>query len=163
MMSNISSHISTIGPPLNQAEPIDDIITIIWWPNISISALREIHRIDDIIPDVRIRHAVRTAIQTALIDLSDWQAEKIAEGYDDLESVPAITVDAINILCHNWTRAIMALAKCELIEIMRDYDATASGARDNDYVDNSIMELRRDAQHAIRDIKKTRRTFVELI
>jgi Phage head completion protein (GPL) len=163
----MTDHISNIDPPLALGLPpdpaTDEVAADGWWPSVSISEFRSLHRVTAEIPPDRIRAAIRAGMQTALVDLGEWGVLKRAQGYAALEEVPSVEIDGIShfVLC--WRRAVTALAKAELSETHRDYDATGSGERKNDGLDQSIIELRRDAQHAIRDLKGLRRTFAELI
>lgn len=164
----MTDHVSIIAPPLAlapqpQNPETDTVDADGWWPSVSIAEFRAMYRVTPETTAERVRAAIRTAMQTALIDLGEWGVLKRAEGHASLESVPAVQIDRVShfVLC--WHRAIGALAKAELSETHRDYDATASGERKNDGLDDSIIQLRRDAQHAIRDLKGARRTVAELI
>ena len=164
----MSDHVSIIGPPLTLA-PVapdpeaDKVHADGWWPFVSIREFRSIHRVLPEITVERVRAALRAAVQTALIDLGEWGVFKRAEGHASLADVPAVQIDGVSHLVLCWHRAVGALAKAELSETHRDYDATASGERKNEGLDDSIIQLRRDGQHAIRDLKGARRTVAELI
>jgi Phage head completion protein (GPL) len=164
----MTDHVSIIAPPLAAAPPplnpeSDKVDADGWWPSVGINAFRALHRVAPEITPERVRAAIRTGMQTALIDLGEWCVLKRAEGHASLAAVPAVQIDGVShfVLC--WHRAVGALAKAELSETHRDYDATGSGERKNDGLDLSIEQLRRDAQHAIRDLKGARRTVAELI
>ena len=88
-----------------------------------------------------------------LIDLGEWGVFKRAEGHASLADVPAVQIDGVSHLVLCWHRAVGALAKAELSETHRDYDATASGERKNEGLDDSIIQLRRDG-HDRRHIDK---------
>lgn len=156
--------IFTISPPLEPAETGPDLILIDgFWPAIDQAQFRLAMRLTDEVTPERARSALINAISSALIDLVDWQIDKIAEGFDTLDMVPAPQIDGHSRLEHLWQRAIFALAKAELVETYRDYDATGAGERNSDFVDGSIAHHQRDAAHAIRDLKGRPRTTVDLI
>lgn len=160
-------HVSIIRPPLTPApvpEPLSLLVTCgPFWPDISIADLRADQRVDDVVTDARCRKAIRAGIETALIDLRAWQAGRIELGYASLSDVPAEEIDGVSRLVLCWHRAVLALAKADIIETYRDYDATGAGDRAADWLDDAIIQLRRDAAHAIRDLKGRARTCVELI
>ena len=164
----MADHVSIINPPRAPASlPVDPLESRVaadgWWPSILISEFRATMRVDEAITPIRCRHALRTAIATALIDLGEWGILQRAQGYASLSLVPSVEIDGVShyVLC--WQRAIMSLAKAELVETHRDYDATGAGARNTDFVDDTIVQLRRDGAHAIRDLKGRGRTTMELI
>lgn len=164
----MTDHVSTIPPPLAVASvpegsAADMVSADGWWPAISIAEFRAVHRVSNEITEPRVRKAIRSAIQAALNDLSPWGVLKRAEGFTSLEAVPAVTIDGVShfVLC--WQSAVTALAKAELAETHRDYDATASGERKGKSLDETIIELRRDAAHAIRDLLGRSRVFSDLI
>jgi hypothetical protein len=165
--AKMADHVSIINPP-RAAAPAPNAATDLvnadgWWPALSIVAFRAEQRVSDEITPVRVRAALRTAMQTALIDLGAWGVTQRIAGYETLSDVPAPQIDGVSHYALCWNRAIFALAKAELAETHRDYDATGAGERNTDYLENSIGQLRRDATHAIRDLKGRGREFAELI
>jgi Phage head completion protein (GPL) len=162
----VNDRVSIINPPLADA-PIDVADNFVaaddWWPSISIASFRSEYRIDPSATDERCRAAIRAAMITALIDLDAWQLEKIGEGHTSLEAVPGRMLDGLSVRVILWQRAVCSFAKADLIESHRDTDATGAGERANAYVDDSILQLRRDGTHAIRDIRNRTRLFAELV
>lgn len=164
----MTDHVSIIDPPLEPREELseaEDIVTAgDFWPPLSISHFRKVQRAEDAINDTRIRAAIQSGIQSAFLDLSEWAKEQRDAGHATLNDVPAIDeIDGKSPLVWAWERAIFSLAKAELVESLKDYDATGAGERNTEFVDDSIIQLRRDATHAIRDLKGRPRTTVELI
>jgi hypothetical protein len=163
----MADHVSIINPPRAAGpEPLpaaDLVEADTWWPAVSIATFRAEQRVTDEITAPRVRAALRTAMQTALIDLGAWGVLQRTHGFARLEDVPTLWVDGISryVLC--WQRAVFALAKAELLETHRDYDATGAGERNTDFVEASILQHRRDATHAIRDLRGRTREVVELI
>jgi len=159
-------HVSIINPPLAPAptNSEDDVVEADgWWPSVGIKHFRAVARADETITPARVRAALQSAMATALIDLGAWGVSQRTQGYARLADVPTLIIDGQSRYLVYWQRAIYALAKAELIEVHRDYDATGKGERNADFVDDSIVQLRRDATHAIRDLKGRSRTTVELI
>lgn len=161
------AHVSVINPPLATApapNPANDLVLADgWWPAVSIATFRGLHRVTPEVPDTRVRAALRTGMQTALIDLGAWGVAQRLLGHAALADVPTLEIDGVRHYALCWFRAVTALAKCELAETHRDYDATGAGERGSDFLNDSIIQLRRDAQNAIRDLKGETRTTVALI
>lgn len=160
-------HVSIIDPPRADGPapaPERDMVTAgDFWPALSIAEFRRAERVTDEVTSPRIRNALRSAIQTAFVDLKAWELMQQAAGHAMLADVPAHMIDGQSSKLFNWQHAVFTLAKAELVETYRDYDATGAGERNADHIDPSISELRRDAAHAIRDLKGRPRTTVELI
>jgi hypothetical protein len=74
---------------------------------------------------------------------------------------PQLDGQSVQIL--RYTRAVALYAKAELIERHRDYDLTPAGTHQAEDLAPAIDELRRDAQHAVRDLTGRTRTVVDLI
>ena len=115
------------------------------------------------ITPARLRAAIIAAILTVELDLRDWVIDRLAEGYDSLAAVPAPHIGGESVQLHRYRRAVALYAKAELIDRHRDFDTTAAGADQAEELTPSIAELRRDAQHAVRDIKGQGRMVVDLL
>lgn len=163
----MTDHVSIIAPPLALADPAATPSNIIaadgWFPPVNLETLRREAKIDATVTLDRLRAAVHAAMETALIDLDSWRAAREGEGHTSLTMVPARTIDGTSRLVRAWHHAIRSLTKCELTETSRDYDATGQGERSLGALEEAIIELRRDAAHAIRDLKQVGRTNVELL
>lgn len=164
----MADHISVVPAPrpLNPApaDPSTDLVHADdWWPAISISEFRTRHRVtEEVAPDF-IRAAIRSAMQSALNDLGAWADDMRLLLWARLTDVPDTMIDGQPHRVLLWQRAVMALAKVEIIETLRDYDATGHGDAALGSLDQSIIELRRDAQFAIRDLLGRARHRVALI
>lgn len=134
-----------------------------FFPDISPGDLREAYRIPTTLTPARLRAAILAAIITVEIDLREFAATAIAAGHSTLAAVPAPQLDGQSVQLLRYTRAVGLYAKAELIERHRDYDTTAAGNDQASELAQSIVELRRDAQHAVRDIKGHTRTTVDLL
>lgn len=152
---------SAINPPLVDET---DVINDGFFPNIDPAAVREAARIPPTsITPARLRAAILGAIMTVEIDLRAFAAASIAAGYASLAAVPAPQLDGQSVQLIRYHRAVALYAKAELIDRHRDFDTTAAGGAQADELTPTIGELRRDAQHAVRDILGQNRTCVDLI
>lgn len=146
-------------PPEEETDVVNDG----FFPNIDPAAVREAARIPTSITPARLRAAILGAIMTVEIDLRAFAAASIAAGHATLAAVPAPQLDGKSVQLIRYHRAIAFYAKAELIERHRDFDTTAAGGGQADELTPSIGELRRDAQHAVRDMLGRTRTVVDLI
>jgi hypothetical protein len=154
-------------PPASEIDqppgPEADVINDSFFPDINPAAVREAARIPTSITPARLRAAILGAIMTVEIDLRAFAAASIAAGHATLAAVPAPQLDGQSVQLLRYGRAIALYAKAELIERHRDFDTTAAGGGQVDELTPSIGELRRDAQHAVRDMLGRTRTVVDLI
>ena len=146
-------------PPAEEADVINDG----FFPNIDPAAVREAARIPTSITPARLRAAILGAMMTVEIDLRAVAAASIAAGHVSLAAVPAAQLYGQSVQLIRYNRAVALYAKAELIDRHRDFDTTAAGGSQADELTPTIGELRRDAQHAVRDILGQNRTCVDLI
>ncbi|MEJ7933667.1 head completion/stabilization protein [Sphingobium sp. AN558] len=155
------------NPPSSQIEQLPETEAMVindgFFPDIDPAAVRAAARVPNSITPPRLRGAIVGAIMTALADLRGFAAASIAAGHPTLAAVPAPQIDGASTHVHAYRRAIALFCKAELIERHRDFDSTAAGANQASELEGSIGDLRRDAQHAIRDILGRTRTTVDLI
>lgn len=134
-----------------------------FFPDIDPRDIRAAQRVPSSITAARLRAAILGAMMTARIDLAAFASAAQAGGHSRLADMPAATLDGFSVLVLAYNRAIGLYAKAELIERHRDFDLTSAGASQASELEGSIGELRRDAQHALRDLKGINRTTVDLI
>lgn len=134
-----------------------------FFPAIDPATIRAEQRVPSSITSARLRAAIIAAIMTARIDLLRFAADALLAGHETLIAMPAPQIDGQSLHVLTYGRAIGLLAKAELIERHRDFDSTATGANQALELEGSIGELRRDAQHALRDLQGRSRTTVDLI
>ncbi len=148
----------------NSPPPIEaTIVNDGWFPDIDPAKLRAEHRIRDNVTAERLRGAIIGAIVTTGNQLAAWQATRMATTPTALADVPAPKINGTSRNVLLYLRAIGAYAKAELVESYRDIDTTSAGQREADQLEPSVVELRRDALHAIRDILGRTRARIELI
>ncbi|AOH83613.1 head completion/stabilization protein [Sphingomonas panacis] len=134
-----------------------------WFPDVDVASLRASLRLRDSVTPERLRGSALNAIITVGDQLVAWQAARAAAGHASLGAVPAPMLDGQSRLVLLYARAVAAYTKADLVERYRDVDQTAAGQRNVGELDSSIEELRRDGLHAVRDMRRVTRTFVELI
>lgn len=134
-----------------------------WFPDIDLQDLREAMRLDGTVTRERLRPAVVDAIASANDELRAWQAARRAEGYADLSSVPADRIGDVSRHVQRYCRAVYNLARADLTEQYRSYDATKSGGQHAEELEATIAESRRNARWALNDIRGIARSTIELI
>jgi hypothetical protein len=154
---------STSAESVSFNDPLSGIKNDGWFPDIDVAKARAAMRLDGTVTPPRLREALVAAIISINRQLQGWQRSQQVTGYEDLESVPAPTVDGLKTIVSLYQRAVCCTAKADLIEHYRDFDTTSEGNRKMDLLDPSIGEQRRNAQWAVADIKGETRVTVELI
>ncbi|MGH8080001.1 MAG: head completion/stabilization protein [Lysobacter sp.] len=134
-----------------------------WFPDLSITQIRDIARLDGTMTDKRVRDAGRYAIAEVNRQLGTYKGSHVATGKLKLQDVDSAEIDGENRLVMLYRRAVVCSMKAELIERYRDYDSTDSGLRRVLDLDPAVGEQRRNASWAVRDILGLPHTVVELI
>lgn len=134
-----------------------------FWPTVDPVAVREAQRIDNTITPTRLRETLIEAIAVTNTALRTWREGQQAAGTEKLSDVSADKIDNTSILVHRYLRAVGSYAKAQLLERIKDFDATGKGDRKADSLIDPIDDCRRDHLNAIADIIGTPRTTVELI
>ncbi len=140
-----------------------------FFPDIDLDAMRDVQRLDGTVTAPRLKAEVEEAMLYVNGALSTWRAQRTAEGYTSLADVksvggnPVAEIDGKTALELRYTRAVFCWANANLIERYRNFDATATGRKEDDAARPGADELRRDAAWAINDIAGVSRNTVELI
>lgn len=134
-----------------------------FWPEIKLVDLRYAMRLDGTVTDERLKHAAIDAVISANRDLEAYRQRQTIDGYGHLEEVPAAMINGKSELCYLYRRAVYSHASANLIERLRDYDSTKQGETRAESLDQTIIDLRRDARFSIRKILGITHTTVELI
>lgn len=154
-------------PPQADLEPTPEEETNVtndgFFPDVHPAMIRAQQRVPTSITPARLRAAIIAAMMTARIDLRRVMADSYAAGHETLAAVPAPQLDGVSIHVLQYVRAIGLFAKAELIERHRDFDTTAAGGNQATELEGSVEQLRRDAQHALRDMQGRTRTTIDLI
>ena len=134
-----------------------------FFPNIDLTNLRATMRLDGTVTHERLRDAAVSAIADVNADLEAWAVRAITAGASKLEEVPAKQLDGKSINVMRYLTAVYRLARADLTERYRGFDATNAGSREAEDNEAGIGDDRRTARWAIRDILGKSRTTIELI
>jgi hypothetical protein len=134
-----------------------------FFPDIDLQELQDAMRLDGTVTMPRLKHATVEAVTNVNGELADWRRAQQALGFERLADVPADRIDDESVLVARYLRAVYCLAKANLTERYRDFDATHDGHKRATELESPIDDLRRDARWAISDILGRRRNTVELI
>ncbi|WP_105534174.1 head completion/stabilization protein [Solimicrobium silvestre] len=158
---------SAFAPPTNSVPDDQQIVENDgWFPAIHLSDLREAARLDGTVTDARLTPAVVTAMLAVNQALAEWQARQRINGWSDLASVPAPTINRESQYLAHYRRAVYSTTKADLLEKYRDYDSTASSMSDKkamEWLDTAPEQERRNAHWAIANILQQPHMTVELI
>lgn len=147
-----------------ESTPDDDLLENDgWFPDLSLTAIRNGTRLDGTVTEDRLRDAARYAISTINDQLTAFKALHTEAGAANLAEVNAAAIDGENRLVLLYRRAVVCTLKADLIERYRDLDTTDAGLRRASEMDPAVGEQRRNASWALRDIQGQPRTTVELI
>ncbi|MBK1874578.1 head completion/stabilization protein [Marinobacter sp. 1-3A] len=134
-----------------------------FFPDLSLVEFRDSMRLDGTVTDARAVHALEAAMFHVNGSLSVFMKARKEQGFETLEDVPDPDWQPLGTGVRLYLRAVWCLAKADLIERYRDYDATGSGHDQADGMDLTSDDLRRNASWALSDILGHHRTTVELI
>lgn len=134
-----------------------------FFPELSLLNFRQVMRVDTVTTEDRAANALYFAMLEANQRLEAWALALQDRGYTRLEDAPIKPMQPQGANVELYKRAVYSLAKADLIEKTRDYDATNSGNKKFDELVPEIGDLRRAAAWAINDLTGKPRTTVELI
>ncbi len=145
--------------------PADELIVTNapWFPSVDLTHVRQAVRLDGTVTHARLRDAVIAAIDETNRELSAWRLSHQAAGVDSLAELPADKIGDESVQLARYRRAVYYLARADLTEKYRDFDSTKSGAADADELVTTIDADRRNARHAINDMRGGARSTIELI
>lgn len=159
----MSAFVASAPTAAQPGSPADTIGNDGWFPDLLMSDLRGIVRLDGTVTDDRLRDAVRFAILHVNQQLQGFQDREQAKGTASLQAVSPRELDGKNRNCLLYLRAVACWAKADLLERYRSLDITDAGQRRAEDQTATIDEQRRNTTWAIRDIQSLPRTVVELI
>lgn len=149
--------------PGADATPETDITNDAFFPDVKPAEFRQTMRQDKTVTTGRMRESLINAISGVNRQLSTWKTQQAAAGKLTLAAVDTAEIGGQPVKVHYYLRAVYSLAKAELIERYRDFDATNSGREKADEMVETEDYYRRDARWAVADIQGKPRTVVELI
>lgn len=170
-MSTISiPRVANHDNPSHSPTVIDDetISNNGFFPDISLSEIRNAMRIDGTVTNDRLKHSALNAISTVNKDLKKYRMEIQAEGYADFYSYQISQYDSemLNgepIKIYLYKRAVYCLTVANLYERYRGYDSTKQGNDKAEQLIDTAGDLKRDYHFAVRDILGGQRMIVELV
>lgn len=125
-----------------------------FWPAISTDEFTASMRLDGTTPPERQREALVTAMVNVNRELLAWRKSQEAQGFASLSDVPYDDpVDGKSPKEHNYRRAVFCIAKANITERYRDFDATAKGDRKAASLETEIADLWRDARWSMRELQ----------
>lgn len=150
------------------AEPapkqVDNIANGDFWPAISPAAFTRSMRLDGTTTQERQRDALVSAMVNVNRELHPWRIAQQALGYLSLRDVPYDDlVDGESPGMHNYRRAVFCVAKANITERYRDFDATGKGDRRATSLESEVDDLWRDARWAMRELQGLNHNTVALI
>ncbi|MDC7683281.1 head completion/stabilization protein [Asticcacaulis sp. BYS171W] len=154
-----------ISIPPEDASPGNSVVTAgPFWPDIDINDFRESFRVaGPEITHARLVLALRGALLSLRSETIEWKAAQVAAGYATLAAIPADEIDGESVNIHLYRRAIYAFAAADLLENHRDTTATGAGLGRIEESQPTAGDHKRNATHAIRDLKGKRRVKSALI
>ena len=166
--SETMSSFNAIAEPTITPEPAPPAAELIvknapWFPSIDLGHMRQAVRLDGTVTHARLRDAVIAAIDEANRELSAWRLSHVVAGVVSLADLPADTIGGESVQLARYRRAVYYLARADLTEQYRDFDSTKSGAADADELVTTIDADRRNARHALNDMRGVARSTIELI
>lgn len=155
-----------ISIPPADASPAESMVTAgPFWPDIDVNDFREVMRVGG--PEItheRLVTALHGGLASLMAETRVWKAAKIAAGYTTLAAVPSddeIDGEPLNVILYR--RAVYGYAAADLLENYRDTTATGAGLGRIEERQPTAGDHKRNAIHAIRDLKGQKRTRVGLI
>lgn len=135
-----------------------------FWPAICPMAFDRAMRLDGTTTAERQRDALVTAMVNVNRELQAWRLMQQGLGYLTLDDVPYDDpVDGDSPRVHNYRRAVFCIAKANITERYRDFDATAKGDRRAASLESEVDDLWRDARWAMRELQGLNHNTVALI
>ncbi|PID51479.1 MAG: phage head protein [Pasteurellales bacterium] len=134
-----------------------------FFPDISLVDARNAMRIDGTVTRPRLMMALVEAMATVNQDLKDFRKQCQADNIATLSEADDEVINGQSVLEQRYLRAVYCYAVANLYERYSSYDLTHDGENKSELLNQSVDELRRDAQYAIRDILGEIRITAELI
>lgn len=158
----MSAFVAT-APTATPGSTADSIGNDGWFPDLQLSDVRAIVRLDGTVTDDRLRDAIRFAMLHVNDQLEGLSSREKSNGATSFVAGSNRTLDGKNRRGLLYLRAVACWAKADLLERYRSLDTTDSGMRRAEDMSQGIDEQRRNTSWALRDIQNLPRTVVELI
>ncbi|MBR0573341.1 MULTISPECIES: head completion/stabilization protein [Pasteurellaceae] len=134
-----------------------------FFPDISLFNARNSMRIDGTVTNQRLLMALVEAMATVNQDLRAFRQKCQADNIATISEADDEVINGQSVLEQRYQRAVYCYAVANLYERYSSYDLTRDGENKSELLNQSVDELRRDAQYAIKDILGEIRITAELI
>ena len=134
-----------------------------FWPDIDSSAARSSMRINEMVTQERLEHALALAMAYVNDRLRAFRELQQAAGYTELADVPAEAIDGQSVKILRYKEAVYSWATAYLVEQYATLDVRNAGQTKAEDLLPTPDSYRRDCYWALQDIKSLPRSFVELI
>jgi len=134
-----------------------------FWPDMDLARFRSAMRVDGTVTADRLKQVVLTAMAEVNAELYPWRERQELAGYNSLSDVPAEKLAGESVRVHHYQNAVWCWTRAVLNERYQDYDATASGVKRGEALDDAAGDLWRDARWAISRVQNMPHVVVELI
>ncbi|MGO3396945.1 MAG: head completion/stabilization protein [Serratia proteamaculans] len=142
----------------------DSIANGDFWPDICPVEFARSMRLDGTTTPERQREALIAAMINVNRELQAWRLTQQSLGYLTAQDVPGDDlVDGESPRVHNYRRAVFCIAKANVTERYRDFDATAKGDRRATSLESEVDDLWRDARWAMRELQGLNHNTVALL
>lgn len=131
-----------------------------WYPALSVAECLTQTGLTTTFGTARIAAELLAAMMEINAGIAGWRAEQSAASLAD---VPAPLYGATSEKVVLYGRAVYALARARLTDVVRDYDSTAKGHDRAFNLDPSVAAWRQASQEAVARLTGRARTTVELI
>lgn len=134
-----------------------------FWPDMDLARFRSAMRVDGTVTADRLKQVVLTAMAEVNAELYPWRERQELAGHNSLSDVPAKKLAGESVRVHHYQNAVWCWTRAVLNERYQDYDATASGVKRGEALDDATGDLWRDARWAISRVQNMPHVVVELI
>lgn len=134
-----------------------------FWPDLDLAKFRSAMRVDGTVTQERLKQVVLTAMSEVNAELYPWRERQEVAGYNGLGDVPAESLAGKSVRLHHYENAVWCWTRAVLNERYSDFDATASGAKRGEVLEDASGDLWRDARWAISRVQDLPHITVELI
>jgi len=134
-----------------------------FWPDLDLAKFRSAMRVDGTVTPERLKQVVLTAMSEVNAELYPWRECQEMSGYNGLADVPAEQLAGKSVRLHHYENAVWCWTRAVLNERYSDFDATSSGVKRGEVLDDASGDLWRDARWAISRVQDLPHVTVELI
>lgn len=121
-----------------------------FFPDIDVSSVRREYTIDDRTDDQELIRIIQSNLMRVNDDLNAWVCDKLAQGYNTLEAVPAAQLGDDSVLSLSYQQAVCYGVKADVMRAKLDYDLTAKGDQEADEREDKAMHYTAEATRALR-------------